>query len=335
MKKIFRSPWAWCAVACAALFAGSGLLMRGNALNEALPGGFLGWVFWGALALLAWRFLIAPLAGFVGLPQWKSDAEQEKLSDLERLHFLEDYADRMLKNLADARRGNAELDEKLVAVESALREMDAQWRLRELRESVVALRKFLEEKFCGKIIAAHMKCGAVAVVVSQKGLLDSLVVFAVQIRLIVALSRALGHRPSWAFVSCCMAWVVANSLLSMIFDETNITETAFDSLGEMLGAQSGGLLGEIPFMKTLANLVMQAATAAASVYVTGALVRSRLLGSAEKKTLKELLRIRLSGYKEAAKIAGEIGQTFVFGKNASAGTPSAGGIESEMEEARA
>lgn len=62
--------------------------------------------------------------------------------------------------------------------------------------------------------------------------------------------------------------------------------------------------------------------------------RSRLLGSAEKKTLKELLRIRLTGYKEAAKIAVEIGQTFVFGKKSSAETSSAGGIESEMEEAR-
>lgn len=334
MKKILKSPWAWCAVACAALFAGSGLLMRGNALNEALPVGVLGWIFWGSLILLAWHFLIAPLAGFVGLPRWKSDAEQEKLSDLDRLRFLEVYAGRMLKNLADARRGNAGLDEKLAALESAQREMDPQYRLRELRESIAALRGFLEEEVCGKIIAAHMKCGAVAVVVSQRGLLDSLVVFAVQIRLIVALSRALGHRPSWAFVSCCMAWVVANSLLSMIFDETNITETAFDSLGEMLGAKSGGLLGEIPFMKTLANLAMQAATAAASVYVTGALVRSRLLGNAEKKTLKELLRIRLTGYKEAAKIAGEIIQNVFSGKKASAGTPSAGGIESEMEGTR-
>ncbi len=328
MKKILKSPWAWCAVACAALFAGSGLLMRGNALNEALPVGFLGWVFWGALALLAWHFLIAPLAGFVGLPQWKSEAEQEKLSDLERLHFLEDYADRMLKNLADARRGNAELDEKLVAVESALREMDPQYRLRELRESVVALRKFLEEKFCGKIIAAHMKCGAVAVVVSQKGLLDSLVVFAVQIKLIVALTRALGHRPSWAFVSCCMAWVVANSLLSMIFDETNITESAVDSLGEMLGAQSGGLLGEIPFMKTLANLTMQATTASASVYITGTLVQSRLLGNSSKKTMKDLLRLRIQGYTESAKLAGSLLHGFLFGNrnepaSAEAGPPSA------------
>lgn len=321
MKKLFRSPWAWCAVVCAALFAGSGLLMRGKALNEALPGGFLGWVFWGALALLAWRFLIAPITAFVGLPRWKNEEELAKLSDERLRKFLEDYAERMLKNLADARRGNAELDEKLAAVESAQREMDPRRRLDDLRESLGALRGFLEEEFCGKIIAAHMKYGAIAVVVSQKGLLDSLVVFAVQVKQIVALSRALGHRPSWAFVSCCLAWAVANSLLSMIFDETNITESAVDSLGEILGAKSGGLLGEIPFMKTLANLAMQAATAAASVYVTGTLVRSRLLGSAEKKTLKDLLRIRLTGYKEAAKIAGALVQGMISGKkNAEAPT---------------
>lgn len=326
LKKTLRSPWCWCAIACTALFALSGFVIRGNALNASIPGGILGWIFWGAIALLAWHFLIAPLAGFAGLPQW-DDAKLDAMNDLERLNFLERYAKCMLKRAAGTRRENAAFDNRLAAVESALHEMNAERRLRELRESIDALRKFLGDDFCGKIITEHMKYAAIAVIVSQRGFLDSLVVFAVQVKLILALSRALGHRPSWAFVSCCMVWVVSNSLISMIFDETDIVGTVHASLGEILGAKGGGIFSEIPILKTAANLVIQAATAGASVYITGTLVCSRLLGDSRKRTMKDLLCLRLQGYKESAKLAGSLLHGSMFGnKNApdlaDAGAPS-------------
>lgn len=250
------------------------------------------------------------------------------MSDFVRLNFLERYAKSMLTRAAGTRRENAALDERLSAVESALHEMNADRRLRELRKSVGTLRKFLCEDVCGKIISDHMKYSAIAVVVSSRGFLDSLIVFAVQLKLIVALSRALGHRPSWAFVSCCMVWVVSNSLISMIFDETDITESVLSSLGEILGAKSGGIFSEIPLMKTAANLVVQATTAGASVYITGTLVRFRLLGNSSKKTMKDLLRLRLQGNKESAKLAGSLFHGSLFGNrnepaSAEAGTPSA------------
>lgn len=329
LKKILRSPWCWCAIACMALFALSGFVIRGNALNTSIPGGILGWIFWGAIALLAWHFLIAPLAGFAGLPQW-DDAKLEAMNDLERLNFLERYAKCLLKRVTGTRRENVALDEHLAAVESSLREMNAERRLRELRESVDALRKFLGDDYCGKIIGEHMKYAAIAVVVSQRGFLDSLVVFAVQVKLIIALSRALGHRPSWAFVSCCMVWVVSNSLISMIFDETDIAETSFASLGEILGAKGGGIFSEIPILKTAANLVMQAATAGASVYITGTLVRSRLLGDSSKRTMKDLLQLRLQGYKESAKLAGSLLHGSLFG-NKNAPVPADAGTPSEQQ----
>ena len=314
---------------CTVLFALSGFVIRGNALNTSIPGGILGWIFWGAIALLAWHFLIAPLAGFAGLPQW-DDAKLEAMNDLERLNFLERYAKCLLKRVTGTRRENVALDEHLAAVESSLREMNAERRLRELRESVDALRKFLGDDYCGKIIGEHMKYAAIAVVVSQRGFLDSLVVFAVQVKLIIALSRALGHRPSWAFVSCCMVWVVSNSLISMIFDETDIAETSLASLGEILGAKGGGIFSEIPILKTAANLVMQAATAGASVYITGTLVRSRLLGDSSKRTMKDLLQLRLQGYKESAKLAGSLLHGSLFG-NKNAPVPADAGTQSEQQ----
>lgn len=308
MKHIFKSPWTWCIFAGAALFALSGLIIRGNALN-AVPGGVIGWIFWGVLAVLAWHFLLSPLVGFIGLPKWRADVSD--MSDYDRLLFLERYANSIIESYKNARKENALLDERLRAVESALCEMNTGARLSELQKSVDAFRECLEKDVCRGIISAHMKYAAVAVVVSQRGFLDSLVVFAVQVKLIIALSRALGHRPSWAFVSCCMVWVVTNSLLSLIFDESNITEGAVSSVGEILGIKGGGIFSEVPGLKTLASLIMQATTAAVSVYVTGALVRSRLLGDSRKKTLKELLKLRLNGYKEAGCIAKElIGNVF-------------------------
>ena len=306
MKKLFKSPWAWCVVSGIVLFAVSGLLMRGNALNECFPGGIVGWIFWGILILLALHFLIRPFVGFVGLPQWKSEEEQAGMNDFDRLLFLEKYAKSISKTQAVSSFENASLLEKLRNLENALHEMHSSSRLELLEKSVPEFREALHKEVCSPIISAHMKYAAVAVVVSQRGILDAFVVFALQVKLIIALSRAMGHRPSWAFVSCCMVWVISNSLISLIFDETKITETALSSLSEILRIQSGGLLGEIPGLKTIANLSMQALTAASSVYITGELVRSRLLGNAKKKTIKELLKIRVDGYNEAGKIATNI-----------------------------
>ena len=305
MKKLFRSPWTWCTVSVITLFALSGLLMRGNALNECLPGGVVGWGFWGILALLALHFLILPLVGFVGLAQWKSEEEQAKMSDFERLRFLEGYAKSILKTQKKTSFEDSVLLEKSKKLENTLREMHPSSRLELLEKSIPEFREALHTEVCSPIISAHMKYAVVAVVVSQRGILDTFIVFALQVKLVVALSRSMGHRPSWAFVSCCMIWVVSNSLISLIFDETNITETAFSSLSEILGIQSGGLF-EIPGLKTISNLLVQSLTAASSVYITGELVKTRLLGNTKKKTIKELLKIRVDGYKEAIKISTNI-----------------------------
>ena len=305
MKKLFRSPWTWCTVSGITLFTLSGLLMRGNALNECLPGGVVGWGFWGILALLALHFLILPLVGFVGLAQWKSEEEQAKMSDFERLRFLEGYAESILKTQKKTSFEDSVLLEKSKKLENDLREMHPSYRLELLEKSIPEFREALHTEVCSPIISAHMRYAVVAVVVSQRGILDTFIVFALQVKLVVALSRSMGHRPSWAFVSCCMIWVVSNSLISLIFDETNITETAFSSLSEILGIQSGGLF-EIPGLKTISNLSIQSLTAASSVYITGELVKTRLLGNAKKKTIKELLKIRVDGYKEAIKISTNI-----------------------------
>ena len=228
------------------------------------------------------------------------------MEPISRMQFLEKYAKRILKTQAHASANSSVLAEKQEGVDRALKEMDASCRLALLEKSISELRDTLRTDICSSVISAHMKYAALAVVVSQRGILDSFIVFAIQIMLIIALSRALGHRPSWAFVSCCMVWVVSNSLVSLIFDETNITETVFSSLGDVLGMQSGGLLGEIPGLKTVANLSIQAITAASSVYITGELVCSRLLGNSQKRTMKELLKMRVDGYKEAGKVAGSI-----------------------------
>ena len=299
------------------LFVLSSLLIRGNALNECIPDGIVGFIFWAIVMLLVLHFLISPLVVFIGLPQWKS--REEQMDPISRMKFLEKYAKRILKTQAHASAGSSVLAEKLEGVDRALKEMDASCRLTLLEKNISELRDTLRTDICSSVISAHMKYAALAVVVSQRGILDSFIVFAIQIKLIIALSRTLGHRPSWAFVSCCMVWVVSNSLVSLIFDETNITETVFSSLGDVLGIRdvTRGLLGEIPGLKTVANLSIQGITAASSVYITGELVCSRLLGNSQKRTMKELLKMRVDGYKEAVKVAGSIATQFFFGAKSS------------------
>lgn len=299
MGRIFKSPWAWFALLAVLLFLVSGLLMRGNVLNESIPGNIFGWLFWSLCALLAWYFLISPLISFWRLPKWEIDCSSD---DYTNLKFLKRYAEEISETASKNLKDHKVIKENLNQVERALN-TNGEVQLKLLRESVSMLRVSLSENVCGEIISKYMKYAAVSVTVSQRGFLDSLIVFAVQVKLITELSRVMGHKPSWSFISCCMFWVLSNSLISMIFDDTEITETLLSSVSEVLGLKASGLLGDIPGLKAIANISAQAITASGSVYVTGALVRDKLLGDFRKKTIKELLGLRIKAYEESAKVA--------------------------------
>lgn len=317
MKKIFKSPWTWVAASGIVLFFLSGLALRGNALN-AVSFGVFGWLFWVVAAALLYRFVIAPIFAFTRLPQWKSEAEQKLMSDSERLNFLETYAKQMLELQFVA--GENYAQEEIGKIRSALNDGELSVRLQKLDDGISALRNRLSEHV-REIVRKHMKYAAITVVVSQKGWLDSLAMFAIQIRLIIAISKALGQRPSWSFVFCCMIWVMMNSLFAAIFDGTNLVSSVSDEIGDILGVKTGsGFLARIPFIKTFANIGLQAGMAASSVYVTGELVRTRLLGDASKKDVKALLKLRFEGMKEGMKEAGSLVKDFFFGKEVAEGS---------------
>ncbi|MEG0144320.1 MAG: hypothetical protein RSA21_09545, partial [Akkermansia sp.] len=141
---------------------------------------------------------------------------------------------------------------------------------------------------------------SLAVVVSRKGFLDSFIIFGLQIKLMIDISRNLGHKPSWAFILCCFIWVTINSLLISLLDEGDILgfigSSGDELLGELLGVKTAETVVEnIPFLRTVGKQLMESTYAGGAVYVTGVLVLNRLMGESKRLTPKELFKLRREG----------------------------------------
>lgn len=301
MKIFFRFPWGWITAICALLFFSSGIVIRGNALN-ALSFGILGWTFWISLVVLVLKFFLIPLWEFMRLPK---DILSE-ISEDEKLRIFEAYAKLLLRteNLCSEREKDG--------FRKALKEIDDKTRISILETNLNDFRNRLQKK-SDEIIRRHMKCAALVVIISPRGWMDALSVFAIQIRLIVSLCKFFGYRPSCTFVSCCMVWVLMNSWISALLGGSDITEIGGETFGSVYGANAGTeFWSGIPGLKFFSNQIFQATGAAASVYVTGNIVRNRLLGNTRRFTPKEHLELRLSGMKEALSATKDFLKKFLF-----------------------
>ena len=145
-----------------------------------------------------------------------------------------------------------------------------------------------------------MKKAAILVCISQRGWLDSAVIFVMQVRMIIELSRNLGYRPSWFFISYCLVWVIVNSIAFALFDGTDIVE---DAMQELLPLTVGESIGKsFPLFGKITGIAMQGASAMAIVYTTGKIIQRKLTGSNERLTGKERIQYRVDGYITAGKM---------------------------------
>ena len=124
--------------------------------------------------------------------------------------------------------------------------------------------------------------------VSQIGLIDAACLLYLQFRTVRDICRLLGYRPSFLFLTYCYLWIFANSFLFALLDESvDLTEMMPDAL----------TLGAGKFSRKLFGAFVQGITSAALVYVTGEILKRRLLRGKKKISAKERLFIRLAGIK--------------------------------------
>ena len=301
--RLLKHPLLWVAVVAVGCYFTSDLLDAGNTLNTSFPGLYMGWVFWGSLTFLLWMIVIAPLVGFLGLPQWK---DISSATESEQLKYLSRYArtmvkcgDRMIKKSkpGDARLELERRTKQLLDAYTANLPLDQ--KVRKLHTAVGDFREYVMNSALKTVIRKYVLCAGGAVVLSRKSFVDALLIFGLQIKLMIELSRSLGHKPSWAFILCCLVWVVVNSLFISILEENDMIGFVGSSLAEITGVKSVDMLQDIPFLKSLGKQMMESMYAGASLYVTGVLVLRRLMGETRRLTPRELLKLRWEGLTQA------------------------------------
>lgn len=295
MSKLLKNPLLLCLLLLAGLYFLSGVIDAGKELNS-IP--WLGWCFWGLLALVVIYFLLVPLCEFFYLPSWHDPAEMDDLSEKNR--FLKRYAKHLIKRFPE----NNVPDEIKDGIEQLRIQLGYQNPdMDKIENAISEIRKILADTVARKIIRSYMKQAALIVVVSPKGWLDSVALLLLQIKLIKELSSNLGYRPSGTFLFCCCTWCLSNSLIASLFDETNLGENVAGLLGELTGEK---IFSSIPGIDWLTSNLMQLIYAATAVFSTGIMMQEYLMGDSRRRTVKDLLLLRLRGLKEGKELAAEL-----------------------------
>ena len=298
MKKTINLILLTIAIICVLGYLSAELLIRGDALNKVF--GIGGWLFWGGVALLVLCWGILPFFSlfFGGFPKWTEPQSIPLPSD--RLAFLEKYGFFLLHQYRDDPPKEISNDIQKLNEIFKINYTDSSEYLDALLHLVPEIRQTLIENVSNRIIRDYMKKTAIWVMVSQRGLSDSIGMFAMQLRLVADLGRLYGHHLSWVFMLYYISWILFNSFLFALLDSSDLLD---DSLDDIISLFAGEKLGNaIPFIGKGVGILMQGATSMAIVYATGKIVQKRLLGYTNRLSKQERFKYRLEGLKEAAKL---------------------------------
>lgn len=297
VKRILKHPFPLFFVLALLGYSLAEFLIRGEMLNK-VSFGVGGYIFYILLALLFIRVLIVPFISFVFFPEWKEPEEMKDPS--ERLHYLEKYGKFLVERYyqkKSAKNPPEEIAGDIKKLKGMLEPDDPGRKLKKLEPLITSIHSSLSEKVCDKILKDYMKKAAILVAISRRGWLDSLAMLIMQIRMVIDVSKTLGYRPSWIFILYCLGWILVNSLLFSLFDESGHTEkSSFVNPFEI-----------IKEFKILAGIGIQMVSSMALIYATGKIVQRRLLGQSEKLPREERIEYRKTGYKEAMKLISELG----------------------------
>ncbi|MGN0874663.1 MAG: hypothetical protein ACI4OZ_05710 [Akkermansia sp.] len=146
---------------------------------------------------------------------------------------------------AEKRRRLYEPDPKL---RTAFRSVEAELqKMEEYAEGVTLRRVFCEYRCMSGLedesrctVMDYAKIAAVAAVFSRGRLLPGLMILLVQVRMVVALAKMHGYRPSVVFNVVCLIWVLFHAMITAVF-----VQDAADSAGEAAADALSGMADEM------------------------------------------------------------------------------------------
>lgn len=217
MKKYCFSIAVWLTLALLLYFSAD-IAAKGQALNQITPFPVLGYVLWSVVLGLVWWLLVQPILDFWLLARKSHLTVKDRAKALHRRlsRYISSHGDNS-NCLPDAgREAYAELDEALKR---------KQWdELKPIIKKCLPYDTLREQ--ANAMVLAHSRAAALAVAFSHNSLLDGFCMLVIQMKLVVALARLYGYRPSPVFNTCCFAWVAANSIVAALLN------TALDSVAE-------------------------------------------------------------------------------------------------------
>ncbi len=308
MKHLLSNVFVWSVLVLLAYFA-TDIIDKGQVLNSLTPVPILGYLLWAAILLVLWFLFLWPIIEFCRL---SGSRPQSLKARLERAwKQLEPY--RAAEN--DSRRElfvrfHKARQQRLYLTEAGQSELCAL--LSEAAASVDC------NKEARQLIKSYSIAAGIGVVFSRNAVLDGLVMLVMQARLVIALAKLRGYRPSPVFNLCCMVWVFTNSLVmalsqgaveelalngidymvEMIAD-TELVSSLDEAVSSVLKMVTFGAV-DLKIPQGVKTLAFQGVLAGASVYVTGRIFLGQLDREGEPITMSYLVKLRREGYAEMA-----------------------------------
>lgn len=310
------------------MYGAADILEKGHVLNSITPFPVFGYVLWALIILLFWRLIVKPILDFLRL------SRRSKCSARDRAEVLRDRLRAHIKRCKNApsafpKEGWCAYDKLDAAIKRK------QWETIEpLIQDCLPYDTLHEQG--RSIVLSHSRTAALAVAFSRNSFLDGICMLVIQMKLVIALARIYGYKPSPVFNICCFIWIATNSIAAVLLrtaaagiaegvttgigeqisGETvsdNAVEDGFgDALGEVAvgGAEDGFLIGAEAVGQRIAtftiSILMEAVLAGSAVYVTGQIFRSKLNGEWERPTFGSLIKLRREGRRELGKCIPEM-----------------------------
>lgn len=156
---------------------------------------------------------------------------EERLKEAKRIHSLYEPDPK----LRSAFRG----------VETVLQQMEAY-----AEEGVTLRRVFCEyrrmsglEEESRRIVLDYSKIAAIAAVFRRGRLLQGVMILLVQVRMVVALAKMHGYRPSAVFNMVCLVWVLAHSMITTVF-LNDVADAAGEKAADALSGVAEDMLAD-------------------------------------------------------------------------------------------
>ncbi len=287
--------WAsilWCLLLVLACY-GMDLIEKGRELNSWTDYPIWGYVLWGAFLLVLWVLIIGPVIHFTNL---RYVGEESLRRQVDRAaHALSAY--RHEPEESELR----QLHDEFAAAPRDFTSLEGKHGWQEL---LARFREAVHGRAHDTIIG-YCKAAGVGMIFAFNGLLDGLVLLAIQVRLVLELARVYGYKPTALFNGCFFGWIAVNSLA------VALSSAAVDALGAsivstMLGSTGGEDMVTVRAgLEVVISVLIQALVAGAITYATGRIFLWRLEHEGREVALKTLLRLREEGRREyAAKLMG-------------------------------